>query len=201
MANNSSLSRFIILIPHRDALLGHDNYRQSLFAAGFSGAYSFPSAAPLAEVSRPFSPDELKELARNIRKSTEKKDGRISGSASVFVSRKDVFTSIGFKSLSFFGPALDLDIGEYHFPLSAKEKLIRVFSPFILCAALVEAGFNIEGKNMPIEPALSFRAAALANMAIRPLVEGEACFSFEWRIRPPVWLPHFSNPNPHKPAS
>jgi len=40
-------------------------------------------------------------------------------------------------------------------------------------------------------PALSFRAAAVANLAIRPLAGGEAGFSFEWKIGPPEWLPGY----------
>jgi len=175
--------RFIILIPARDTekLLGE--YRAALFAKGFYGAYSFPPAAPLAELSRPFNRDELKELAVNIRKLTMAHDGKISSAES------DANTAFG--GLSFFGPKLDLPAAEKTYPETAKRKMIRSLFPPVLCAALVLLGEN----PLPNEvPTLSFRAAALTNMAIGPLPDdrGEALpYSFEWKMGEPVWLPAY----------
>jgi hypothetical protein len=179
---------FVVLIPNRDTEKLLDEYRAALFAGGFCGAYSFPPAAPLTELSTPFSRDELKELARNIRKLTAAHDGKISAAET---GANAGFGDYSFGNYSFFGPLLDLPAAEELFPKTAKKKIIRSFFPPVLCASLVHTGENPmpnEGLN------LSFRTAALANLAIRPL-SGAACeapaFSFVWKIGPPVWLPAY----------
>jgi hypothetical protein len=185
--------RLIILVPHRDALKPFEDYRQRLFSAGVEGAYSFPLAAPLAQVSRPFSRPELKELAGTIRNLTTEGSGKIHGAdEAVSVSRES--------TLSFYGPALDIPpIEEILFPLTAKAKLLHIMNPPLLCVAL--AGSERGEKNSSFEkalrsktikpPTLVFRAAYLANLAIRPLAVGEPAFSFEWKIGQPVWLPAY----------
>ena len=183
------IKRFIILIPHRDALKPLDDYRSRLFAAGFCGAFSFPAAAPLAMVSMPFDREELKGLSGNIRKLSAAANGKIRSAGTAFAG-------------TFFGPALYLsaDEGEFRalFPETAKDKLVRVFFPPVVCASIVESGLLSDGTSRsggnPIlneAPELSFRAAALANLAIRPLAGGEADYSFEWKIGPAVWLPKY----------
>ena len=173
------LFRFIILIPHRDALLPLHEYRQRLFSNGFLGAYSFPMAAPIAAVSRPFVRDELKELGSNIRGLTKEKNGKIIS---------DSFGRVIFGGkYAFFGPVLDLRIEESIFPLSSKAKILHVFESPVLNAALEDpesSGKNAEELSIP-----PFRAASLANLIIRPLDYGVPAYSSEWRIGPPVWLP------------
>ena len=215
---------YIILIPHRDALRPLFEYRRRLFSAGIYGAHSFPMAAPLAKVSRPFSHEELKESAISIRKLTIATGGKIFSKESALVPCP---TGSG-RHLSFFGPLLNLPAEEGIFPLSAKDKILHSLLPTVLCAALVEQCSIIsshegaktqrnmyslqanrnppclcelrESNNLNFEkaPALSFRAAALANMAIRPLDCGERLseirelnYSFEWKIGPAVWLPAY----------
>ena len=185
--------RFIILIPHRDILKPFGEFRQKLFAEGFPGAHSFPTAAPLAEVSRPFSREELKDLAGNIRKLTMENDGKIRNSGIAVAGCPD--------KLSFFGAVLDLPVNENLFPQSAKNKILHTFFRPVLCAALVPSDVDSAGESQIQEkaPALSFRAASLANMVIRPLNAGDCGlktgglktgdYSFEWKIGPPVWLP------------
>ena len=182
--------RFIILIPHRDALKSLDDYRTRLFAGGFPGAYSFPAAAPLALVSSPLNREELGELARNIRRPGNGTDGKIHCSGT---------TLIGFPGkFSFLGLCLDLLLNESLFPQTAKDKILHIPLSPVLCAAIVNSGFlsaetNCPGENPILKeaPELSFRAASLANLAIRPLAGGEADYSFEWKIGPPVWLPKY----------
>ena len=174
------VSRFLILTPHRDALKPLEAYRRGLFAAGFPGAYSFPLAAPLAAVSRPFSRQELKELGRNIR--------------GVTVIREEIsqkFQSTGSSLVqcspfSFLGVLLDFPLEKALFPQAAREKLLAV-PPFpALCAALVRPGEEtcVHEK----APPLSFRAASVANLTVRPLPCGGRGYSFEWNSGPPVWL-------------
>jgi len=196
----SVITRFIVLIPHRDALGSFDEYRGKLFAAGFSGAFAFPIAAPLATVSRSFSREELKILARNIRNLTTEKDGRIQGRGTAFVHCpcSTAGASTESRQFSFFGVMLDFPINEELFPQMAKGKILQIAGNCasnselypILCAAMVHSARNSGGENAVCEesPALSFRAASLANLAIRPLGAGELDYSFEWKMGPRVWL-------------
>jgi len=228
------VSRFVILIPHRDALKPFDAYRSRLFSAGFNGAYSFPLAAPLAAVSRPFSRQELKELAANIRAfnftrkeiprgcaKEEKKTGKIqstktayaqmvipydkmgiSATSSCGLSLKKEDKSLNQKCFSLLGVFLDITVEEILFPQTAREKLLALFSPPALCAALASPEEDSAFNKSPVfdsAPALSFRAASLANMAIRPLPGGDARYSFEWKIGPPVWLPKYARPGDFSP--
>jgi hypothetical protein len=187
----AKLYYFITLIPGRDTEKLFNEYRAALFAKGFHGAYSFPPAAPLAEVSRPFSRDELKELAKNIRDLTMAHNGKISSAESC--------TNASFGKLSFFGPQLDLTanhsvIAEL-FNKTARGKIDRAFFPIVLCAALTDS--TVGNPKAERCPTLSFRAAALANVAIRSLNgdTGEALpFSFEWETGPLVWLPAHKKP-------
>ena len=187
--------RFIILIPGRDTEKLLDEYRASLFANGFYGAYSFPPVAPLAELSRPFNRDELKELAGNIRKLSMVHDGKISSAESGVID--------GFGEYSFFGLRLnfpvDLLVIEELLSETAKSKITRSFFPPVLCASLVRSG----EKHLPKEwPTLSFRAAALANLAIRPLPGGDKeeapVYSFEWKMGEPIWLPAYKKAGAEK---
>ena len=193
--------RFIVLVPHRDSLRPLEEYRASLFAAGFFGAWSFPVTAPLASVSRFFSVDELKELGRNIRELTKKTGGKIQSEGSA-VSKltteeeRRPLTSPGVplgaaqghgdrEDFSFFGPRLNFFMEESLFPLTARARILSILSPPVVCAALVDS------KSPPPQegPALSFRAASLTNLAIRPLESGAAGYSFEWKMGPLIWLP------------
>lgn len=212
----SEIIRFIVLIPHRDTGRLLEEYRTRLFSLGFNGAFSFPSAAPLAAVSEPFSVNELKELARNIRNLTKEHNGKILSSGTA--ASGPAFFTHGSGSLpdteksgqiSFFGPALNIPVTQELIPPTAKEKILRLFSSPVLCAALTEENLRVSGpgpagsrprctapeeaRTLPEAPALSFRAAALTNLAIRPMSGGEAGYSYEWKMDPPVWLP--KNPN------
>ena len=179
------VSRFVILIPHRDSLKPFEAYRSRLFATGFPGAYAFPLAAPLASVSRAFSRQELKELGGNIRKA--------------FPQSSAVGTSalVHCGPFTFLGVPFGFSAAENLFPHSAREKLIAILSSPVLCATLVDPGDN---RSLEAGPVLSFRAAFLANLAIRPLPGGDTRYSFEWSIGPPVWLPKYARPGNYRAA-
>ena len=172
-------TRYIILIPHRDALKVLLEYRSKLFSAGIIGSHSFPPAALLAEVSRPFSRNELQELGRKIRALTSSTKGKvISGGVYRAESR----------NLTIFGPPLELTIEEKTFPEKTLDTLLYVFNPPVLCA-YIDYLENDNKVCLP-SPAFEFRAACLANLLIRPL--GGAEYSFEWKISLPLWLPSYS---------
>lgn len=183
---NREISRFIILIPHRDAGKLMAGYRQKLFAAGFPGAYSFPSVSPLAAVFRPLSREELKELALNIREQSRENDGKFLSMSTALVRLHDHQNIPGMGPVSFFGPLLNLPADEKIFPPAAEHKLLRTLLPPILCAALIGPDEETPREEAPV---LSFRAAALANLSVRSLESGAKDYSHEWKISSPVWLP------------
>ena len=185
--HKKEITRFVILTPHRDALGGLDEFRAKLFAAGCPGAYSFPLASVLARVSRPFSREELRELGRNTRKLTKEQDGKIVSCGTALTAEAGP-SPCG--KWSFFGPHLALSAKDELFPQTAKDKILHSLLPPVLCAAIV--GPAEKQPDMEAPP-LSFRAASLANLAIRPLAGGESAYSFEWRIGPPVWLPRYKS--------
>ena len=199
----SKIAHFLILIPHRDAGNCLVNYREKLFAAGFCGAYSFPPAAPLARISRPFSREELKETARNIRKETAENDEKLqsggtallkfagnAGSKTAALEEADKNPAF-LEQLSLFGLLLNFPRSEDIFPQAARNRLIRVFFPSMLCAAILSPEENSPSETpaSPDLPELSFRAASLANLTIRPLDHGDPSYSFRWTMSAPVWLP------------
>jgi len=175
--------RFIVLIPHRDSRGLLENYRQRLFAGGFAGAYAFPVLAPLAQVSRSFSPEELKALAHELRSLTLSNDGKITA------GRPGRVVCPPAEGAVLFGPLLDLPSPETISGLS-NEKARFLFPQIVLCAALL--GPKEETPDISGLSVISFRAAGIANLAIRPLEGGAAPYSFEWRLGQERWLPAFT---------
>ncbi|MDR0376532.1 MAG: hypothetical protein LBH70_01935 [Spirochaetaceae bacterium] len=184
----ADLLRFAVLVPHRDSRRLLDARRRSLFAAGLLGAWSFPSVAPLARLSRPLAAQELKSLAALLGKMTMAR-----GRRGMFVAGQPVEVSCpgAEEALRFWGPVLDPN------PSRRIWQDIRVpaetgCNPFplaVLCAALTPDGIPA-GLSLPAPlPVFSFRAAAVANMIFRPLAQGAAGFSFRWKIGPLFWLP------------
>jgi hypothetical protein len=165
---------FLVLVPHRDTRLVLRNYSATLFRAGYTGAYHFPWAAPLAALARPFTKEELKDCARTLRESTGK-DG--------FSAAEPGVLEFPFGSSALFGPRLDLTIENTGSP--EKTKVIRFFSPTVIGSCLLPAAESRPPHLCP--PPLSFRAAAVANMYFRPMALGlTGC---KWKIGNLVWLP------------
>jgi hypothetical protein len=188
--------KLLVLVPHRDAVPPLRAWSAALFAAGFNGAWSFPWAAPLAVLSRFLSAEELKRSARVLREQTlaGERQGKIkTGPASC------AFFPNGWPggggNAAVFGPLLDLEIPAPFFEIGGK--VLYRFSPLALGAALVQGAVPADGSAFP-PPQISFRAAALANMAYRPLFAGNGvpgdgastpAYSFEWKTGKLYWLP------------
>lgn len=161
-----------------------EEYRRGLFASGLAGAFSFPLAAPLALVSRPFGREELKALAGEMRELSRKEGGdgkfRSAGSGSVTCPQG---------GLHFFGPLLKP--WDESLPSLAGDKILYRFPALCLCAALLGPG-DVPAAAAGPEPA--FRAAMTANLAMRPLDQGERGCSFVWKTGRPLWLPAYRKP-------
>ncbi|GHV02783.1 hypothetical protein FACS189485_04270 [Spirochaetia bacterium] len=188
--------RLAVLIPHRDSRNLLRAWSARLFAAGLCGAWSFPWAAPLGIISRFLTQDELNDLAHALRDEglADGGDGKMrTGAAAVLPFPADGISAAGADiagqsegaHAAFFGPTLDLRLPEPLFAGSAAGALIRGFSRPVLASALV---CRIP-PDLPPPPAISFRAAAAANMIYRALPVGSGAYSFEWQIGELHWLP------------
>jgi hypothetical protein len=188
----SRFTRFLVLVPHRDLLKPLGEYRRRLFAAGLEGAWSFPAVVPLGVLSRPLGLEELKALARSFRDASLE-DGRQGWFRAGDCVTGPFPPGPVSGALSLYGFPLDLPLpflGENSGDLppgGPGDKLAYCFPRPILAAALVRQA--PDGPSLPAPPPLAFRAAALANMVLRPLPAGDRDFSFEWRIGKPAWLP------------
>jgi hypothetical protein len=206
-----TLQHLLLLVPHRDSRLLLQNWSKALFSAGLDNAWSFPWAAPLALLSRPLSPKELKTAALALREETLARgnDGKIrTGKAAMAAFLENAVDTSAPKNAGgtapknaggafVYGPSIDLRFPETALPESALNKLSFRFSPLVLGAALVqgkEAGTDEQGAGLGAAgllppPELVFRAAALANMSYRFLALGKGAYSFEWEIGALRWLP------------
>ena len=182
------LLHFAILVPHPDLAAPLRGQSRFLFAAGMSGAWSFPQAAPLALLKRPLGGADLRDLAAALLEATLPRGGKIALGKPILVPCP------GFHS--FFGPGLDLEPP----PLSCSA-VVHPFPVLAVCAALAapaEAPLAGQIRDLPPAHPGFFRAAMVANLAIKPLdgafpagaVPGAAeNYSFEWRMGTARWLP------------
>jgi hypothetical protein len=199
--------RLLVLIPHRDTRNLFRRWSEELFSAGLSGAWAFPWAVPLACLSRPLLPAELREAAFALRESLAGGDGRMRTGAAAWrplpaFSRPPAFppppgagetgpTAYGaWGGTALYGPRLEGGDPEKALRGAGAAKVLYYFSPPILGAALLE-GPEIPGplEALPPPPETAFRAAALANMIYRRRYAGEGASFFEWKTGRPRWLP------------
>ena len=177
-----AFARLLVLVPHRDARRPLRGWSGSLHAAGLAGAWSFPWVAPLAALGRSPSRGELGLLARALRGSLG--PGKITAGPAALAPLP--LGAEGGPALA-FGPALGAGLTGGLFEPAGLPPMRRV-SPAVLGAAILR-GPPPEG--LPPPPEVSFRAAALAEMILRPIRRpGESGgLSFEWEIGEPRWLP------------
>jgi hypothetical protein len=182
---------FVILIPH--AAVTGPLRRQSrfLFAAGINGAWSFPQAAPLARLERPFTPAELKTLAGELRNRALQNNA---GDGRITLGPQALVPCPGFHG--FFGPVLDLPPPSLPYP-----GVLYPFPRLILCTALIAPSDTGALEKIPAIPPVSpgfFRVAMVANLRYKSLAgafspgavpDPAENYSFTWRIGKPRWLP------------
>jgi hypothetical protein len=154
-------------------------------------------------LSRPLATDELKKIAYMLRELTlaEGRDGKLRlGPAEALPMGGLAFGSgLAFGGLppgfAIYGPALDITLSGECFSPGAK--IIEVFPRPLLGCAVLNAGEDCPA-GAPPPPDISFRAAAVANMAYRPLSagehSGESGYSFSWKIGELHWLPAHRQP-------
>jgi hypothetical protein len=173
--------QFLVLVPHRDTRLVLKNYSKALLKKGFTGAYCFPWVVPLAPLSRPLNPQELKNIAYMFRKSA------INGK----------FNTEGVKTIPFplgenngflYGPRLDLSLP----PDFSIDEISHLHTTTVIGACLLQDDKNTDA--LPCPPNLSFSAAAVANMvwqsvSITAQDTKSDAFGYKWKIGKLFWLP------------
>jgi hypothetical protein len=193
---------FAALIPHRNTVFVIEKFRQQLFALGLDGAFSFPAVAPLALLSRPLLGTELKMATAELRTLLGERKIILSapygeslyGESAPELSFRPLFVPppVGSsEGLSLFGPCLDMPLPA----LPESAVLARWEKPVLAPVILGQGGAERTGvpaDKLPPPPELSFRAAALANLAVYPAGNGEAGYSYAWELGRLYWLP---NPN------
>ena len=171
---------FLVLVPHRDVRQELRKFRPD--ALPEAGVYSFPYAAPLAALSCPLNQAELKNCARLIKETILGADDgkfKITETSSVlFPACKD--------HPALFGTRLYPDIAK-NIAGYVNDKLIDVFSHSVIGCFLLPKDINGQTDFFKIPPAsaLSFRAAAVANMFFSPYKQN----SYKWKIGQLCWLP------------
>jgi hypothetical protein len=177
--------RFLLLIPHRDARNPLRDWSGRLFAAGMSGAWSFPWGAPLAILSRPLSPGELRDAAFALREANRGGDGKFRAGAPETLPLP-AFPAVYGLRLNLAFPGLGG---------SAAGALVRPLSP-VLGAALTGGTEQYPGPPDPLPPPPEtvFRAAALVNMICRSRPVGPGALLFAWKTGRPRWLPAVRRP-------
>ncbi|MCL2043263.1 MAG: hypothetical protein FWG89_03890 [Treponema sp.] len=186
--------QLLVMVPHRDSRLPLRAWSASLFAAGLPGAWSFPWVVPIAVLHSPLPGEKLTSLAHSMRQQIDIYCGKFIAGTPAAVA---VCVNEQKETLSVFGPVLNITLPDSFFSPAA-DALYCSLSPLILGAALVQSdtphyphGFLPAAIPLPPSPPVSFRAAALANMSLRPIFTGteQNCFSFEWKIGKLHWLP------------
>ena len=168
--------RFAALVPHRDAVSVLERYRRELFARGFYGAFSFPALIPLAPFAATPEDGGLKTTAASFRETL--------GNAHCTAGPWRPFTVPGFP-FSLYGPVFTLPL--------ITEAARRILWPAFPVTALAAAVLGPEDSGLisglPPPPDISFRAAALAVVELRPCGCGEQPYSLSWSTGRLFWLP------------
>jgi hypothetical protein len=173
--------QFLVLVPHRDTRLVLKNYSKTLLKKGFSGAYCFPWAAPLALLSRPLNPQDLKNIAHAIRKSAIK--GKFNAEEA-----KTIPFPLGEKDGFLYGPSLDLSLP----PDFSINGISHFYTKIVIGACLLQDDKNTGA--LPCPPKLAFSAAAVANMVWQPVsISAEdteqTALGYKWKTGKLFWLP------------
>lgn len=193
---------FLVLVPHRDIRRALQKYNDALFKEGFYDVYQFPCVVPLALLSRPFNPGELKHFACSLRELFSAKKFSAGDLSVIKFPEKDSKTAI-------FGSRLvinNLSGGNESilFNYENIDKIISLFSPPVIGIYLLEDSSDIAlpealWKRIIDERQLSFRAAAAANMYWQPMYgkssltdklnSKKEIIGYKWKIGKLYWLP------------
>jgi len=179
-AENRTAQKFLVLVPHKDARSLLRKSREEQLKKGITDVYSFPLAAPIAEISEEFTAEELKNTARSLRE--------ITGGEKIYAAEE---TSVDFlsgkESLTLWGLRLNLNLPDKIFGERLK-KIKKIYTPLIIGSLLIPENIKQQFCAFTSQEELSFRAAAVANMYWKPF-QIEDDIGFKWKIGKLTWLP------------
>ena len=180
----------LVLVPHRDIRAELKKYSCSVYKNILTGilasklpAYSFPWAAPLAALSKPFKTDELKNIARSLRAAAKDNKFYISETSTcAFPAGEEEMTLLGQK----------LELKEWDTLSFSSSKIEYFFSPIMIGSCLITKARKQQlcdlCSSAPSQESKGFRAAAIANMFWKPVnLDGET--AYKWKIGKLCWLP------------
>jgi len=172
-------SVFLVLVPHQDARGEIRKHSQLLLKKSLSGRYIFPYVAPIALLKKPFTPDELKITAKNL---------RIAASGEKFQTSETICTHFPAheNSLRLLGPRLNIDI-DLCAMNCAPEKIKKQITAAVIGLYLIPETSEQQVDAVP-QINLSFRAAAAANLFWRPVRKNGEIY-YKWKIGKLSWLP------------
>jgi len=176
---------FLVLVPHQDARAELQKYSDSMIKNGLSGVYSFPHAAPLASLLKPLNVNELKQTARSLRD--------YAGKEKFLAAETSVCEfNTGGEKMNLFGPRLNLKnpLNVYNNGHKKIDKFDSFFSEVIIGSFLLPKTSEQSRilLQLQINKEISFRAAAIANMAICPVTINDES-GYKWKIGKLCWLP------------
>ncbi|MCL2229975.1 MAG: hypothetical protein FWC01_02680 [Treponema sp.] len=173
MKRKKNREYFAVFVPHRDTRLLLKNHFKEL-----AGTYNFPYVSPLASLSKPLKPDELKQLAKALRCQNGSEKFNIGDIA---------YTEFN-EEMFLYGPKLDVLLPS-SFLETSSQKIKKMLSPSIIGTSLMfKTPCYSVSSFAPLREPLSFRAAAVANMYWQ-LVTINAEKAFKWKIGKLYWLP------------
>jgi hypothetical protein len=66
---------FLVIVPHRDCLKKIETENRRRFVAGDTLALSFPAVYPMMRVKKPFTREQLKRVAHDLREASRENGG------------------------------------------------------------------------------------------------------------------------------
>ena len=179
-AENRTAQKFLVLVPHKDVRSLLRKSREEQLKNGLTGVYSFPLASPVAEVSEEFTAEELKYAARSLREITGGETIKAAEETSVeFLSGKE--------NPALWGLRLNINLPDKIFGEYSK-KIKKIFTPLVIGSLLIPENIKQQFCAFTSQEALSFRAAAVANMSWKPF-HTEGGIAYKWKIGKLAWLP------------
>ncbi|GMO47249.1 MAG: hypothetical protein Ta2B_29260 [Termitinemataceae bacterium] len=184
----NKIYHFIVLVPHRDALVNLKKYLTGSTLFNSQSNIPFPNIAPIAITKEPVQMAYLKRLAKKLR--------------TLYPNGKTICGNVileklyGTSQLDYFitGRKLLLDTNRLLDDTTDTTNVIKYkFTNVVLCAYIKRLSITVKEK-MDIDfenelPDMQFSTCALANMVLRRINSN----SFEWKIGRLFWLERSKN--------
>uniref|UniRef100_A0A7C3IFV7 Uncharacterized protein n=1 Tax=Gracilinema caldarium TaxID=215591 RepID=A0A7C3IFV7_9SPIR len=180
-SENSSLHRWVVLIPHRDRLKPIHTLQRQLWHSGIWGARLLPPVVFIASTERPARVDTLKTLGQHIRQKSQEKGegGYIDGLSLGLYKLPGNFCALGL--------SLSLKLGDAVLPALP----LLIPSPILILALQAdETAVELARKLYEDLPPFRFRQGAVANLSFTLHEDVHSSISLRWELGKPCWMAH-----------